>query len=66
MLEVAPKPRRGKASQHRDSIPVNLLNGSVLGHIKKESGKFIYEELAAFTMTKEEVDHLIGDYLGPR
>src|SRR4030095_15245257 len=37
-----------------------LLNGSVLGYIKKESGKFIYEELAAFPMTKEEVAQLIG------
>src|SRR5215204_243968 len=37
-----------------------LLNGSVLGYIKKESGKFIYEELAAFPMAKEEVAHLIS------
>jgi len=37
-----------------------LLNGSVLGYIKKESGKFIYEELAAFPMAKEEVAHLVG------
>jgi hypothetical protein len=37
-----------------------LLNGSVLGYIKKESGKLIYEELVAFPMTKEEVDHLLG------
>ena len=37
-----------------------LLNGSVLGYIKKESGKLIYDELVAFPMTKEEVDHLLG------
>src|SRR5688572_22730286 len=37
-----------------------LLNGSVLGYIKKESDKLIYEELAAFPMTKEEVDHLVS------
>lgn len=37
-----------------------LLNGSVLGYIKRESGKLIYEELVAFPMTQEEVDHLIG------
>ena len=37
-----------------------LLNGSVLGYIKKESDKLIYEELAAFPMMKEEVDHLVG------
>jgi hydroxymethylpyrimidine pyrophosphatase-like HAD family hydrolase len=37
-----------------------LLNGSVLGYIKKASDKFIYEELAAFPMTKEEVDSLVG------
>jgi len=37
-----------------------LLNGSVLGYIKKESDKLIYEELVAFPMTKDEVDHLVG------
>jgi len=37
-----------------------LLNGSVLGYIKKESDKLIYEELAAFPMTKDEIESLLA------
>src|SRR5688572_3127189 len=36
-----------------------LLNGSVLGYIKKESGQLIYEELAAFPLSKSEIENLI-------
>lgn len=35
-----------------------LLNGSVLGYIKKSERGLIYEEIAAFPMTKEEVGKL--------
>ena len=37
-----------------------LLNGSVLGYIKKAPGGLVYEELAAFPLSKEEVDHLVA------
>jgi hydroxymethylpyrimidine pyrophosphatase-like HAD family hydrolase len=37
-----------------------LLNGSVLGYIKRQNGKLIYEELAAFPMRREELRALVG------
>jgi hydroxymethylpyrimidine pyrophosphatase-like HAD family hydrolase len=37
-----------------------LLNGSVLGYIKKEGGQLIYEELTAFPLSKDEVDQLVA------
>jgi hydroxymethylpyrimidine pyrophosphatase-like HAD family hydrolase len=37
-----------------------LLNGSVLGYIKCKSGALIYEEIAAFPMTTEDLQIILG------
>jgi hydroxymethylpyrimidine pyrophosphatase-like HAD family hydrolase len=47
----------GEAWYQIADIPILtiLLNGSVLGYIKRSNGHLIYEELAAFPMRREEV-----------
>jgi hydroxymethylpyrimidine pyrophosphatase-like HAD family hydrolase len=37
-----------------------LLNGSVLGYIKRNDGRLIYEELAAFPLTSEELQPMLA------
>lgn len=43
-------------------IPCILLNGSQLGHIKNDDNKgFIFEQLAASTLTKTDIEHVVSD-----
>jgi hydroxymethylpyrimidine pyrophosphatase-like HAD family hydrolase len=41
------------------SIPVILLNGSQLGYITKDGDEFAFEQLASFTLLKEEIQGVL-------
>ena len=42
------------------SIPVILLNGSQLGHITKIENEFAFEQIAAFPLSTDEIDTVLG------
>lgn len=40
-------------------IPTVLLNGSVLGYVKRENEMLVYEEIQSFPMMSSEIDHVV-------